>query len=213
MPHKYKLPKWILVLLGLVLLLLLAVILLGVDIYAYSFVTDPATADAAIVLGTEAWNTQPSPVFRERINHAIDLYKAGQVKYLIFTGGAGKNEPVAEAIVGRDYAVQNGVATTDTFYETHSTVTFENLCSSREIIEREHLGRVLVVSDPLHMRRSMTIARDVGMDAYPSPTPTTRYRSFRNKMAFLVDETRVYAGYLIQRVFTNPEQRCLGGAT
>ncbi len=144
-------------------------------------------------------------------NHAIDLYKTGRVKYLIFTGGAGKNETVAEAIVARDYAIENGVAMPDTLYETRSTVTFENLCSSRDIIETEHLGRVLIVSDPLHMRRAMTIARDLGIDAYPSPTQTTRYTSVRSKLVFLLDETRVYAGYLIQRAFHNPEQRCVHG--
>lgn len=31
--------------------------------------------DAAIVLGAAAWGDEPSPVFRERINHAIWLYE------------------------------------------------------------------------------------------------------------------------------------------
>ncbi len=171
MPHKRTPPNWLRFLLGSLFLVLICGIVLGADIFNYSFVTEAAPADAAIVLGTEAWNTQPSPVFRERINHGIDLYKEGRVRYLIFTGGAGKNEPVAEAIVARDYAIQNGVVTTDILYETRSTVTFENLCYSRDIVRVQNLGRVLIVSDPMHMRRSMTIARDLGIDAYPSPTP------------------------------------------
>ncbi|WP_342345438.1 hypothetical protein [Snodgrassella alvi] len=40
----------------------------------------PTEADAAIVLGAAAWDKRPSPVFRERINHAINLYRAGIVK-------------------------------------------------------------------------------------------------------------------------------------
>ena len=33
--------------------------------------------DAVIVLGAAAWGNNPSPVFRERINHGIALSKKG----------------------------------------------------------------------------------------------------------------------------------------
>jgi len=48
-----------------------------------------ASADAAIVLGAAVWSSGVSPVFRERINHGIDLYRTGKVRKLIFTGGQG----------------------------------------------------------------------------------------------------------------------------
>lgn len=54
------------------LALLLWISVVAVEIYQYSFVRDSLPADAAIVLGTEIWGDQPSPVFRERINHAIE---------------------------------------------------------------------------------------------------------------------------------------------
>src|SRR5690606_27783546 len=78
-------------------------------IYLYSTETDPDPADAAIVLGAAEYNNRPSPVFKERINHAVDLYNEGGVKALIFTGGAGTGSPYAESEVGRDYAVKKGV--------------------------------------------------------------------------------------------------------
>lgn len=49
-----------------------------------------AKADAAVVLGAAAWGNKPSPVFRERIAHGIDLYRNGTVGKLIFTGGTPK---------------------------------------------------------------------------------------------------------------------------
>lgn len=59
----------------------------------FSTVDEKKTADAAIILGAAAWYKRPSPVFEERINHGIWLYKNGYVKKLIATGGKSKNAP------------------------------------------------------------------------------------------------------------------------
>jgi uncharacterized SAM-binding protein YcdF (DUF218 family) len=176
-------------------------ILLGVDIYTYSFASDPSPGDAAIVLGAAAWGTKPSPVFEERIKHAVNLYKAGQIKAIIFTGGVGKDEQLAESVVASQYAIEHGIAAKDIYCETASRLTYENLCGAKRIIQREHIDRVLIVSDPLHMRRAITIARDLGIDAYPSSTPTSRYVSLSNKIDFLWGEVRPYTTYLLRRSF------------
>jgi uncharacterized SAM-binding protein YcdF (DUF218 family) len=196
--------RWVLIL-GLFLILWL--IGLAIDIYSYSSVSDALSADAAIVLGAAAWDGQPSPVFEERIKHAIALYKAGRVKGIIFTGGVGDGEQVAESIVASAYAIQHGVAEQDVFCETISKFTYENLRGAKAIIRQQHLGRVLVVSDPLHMRRAMTMAQDLSLDAYPSPTPTSRYVSLQSKTEFMWGEVRYYATYLVRRPFmdTSPE--------
>jgi uncharacterized SAM-binding protein YcdF (DUF218 family) len=183
------------------LFLILWLIGLAIDIYSYSSVSDAWSADAAIVLGAAAWDGQPSPVFEERIRHAIDLYKAGRVKEIIFTGGVGDGEQVAESIVASAYAIQHGVAEQDVFCETISKFTYENLRGAKAIIQQQHLGRVLVVSDPLHMRRALTMAQDLSLDAYPSPTPTSRYVSLQSKTEFIWGEVRYYATYLVRRPF------------
>ena len=123
------------------------------DIYRYSSTTDNSPSDAAIVLGAAVLDGRPSPVFEERIKHAINLYKEGRVRFIIFTGGVGKSDQQSESIIAADYAIENGVAANDTFCETSSKITFENLRGAKEIIEQQDLKRILVVSDPLHMRR------------------------------------------------------------
>ena len=45
-------------------------------------------APATIVLGAAAWGNKPSPVFKERIRHAVHLYQSNITQKLIFTGGA-----------------------------------------------------------------------------------------------------------------------------
>jgi len=174
---------------------------IALDIYRYSSASDALPADAAIVLGAAARNGQPSPVFEERIKHAIDLYNAGRVNSLLFTGGVGKDEQVAESMVAKAYAVGRGVAEKDIFCETQSRITYENLRGAKAIIEKQHLGRVLVVSDPLHLRRAMTMAQDLGLDAHPSLTPTSRYISWKSRTGFLWSETCYYATYVDQERF------------
>jgi vancomycin permeability regulator SanA len=53
---------------------------LVIDIYTYPREELRESADAAIVLGAAIRATEPSPVFRERLNHALNLYKTGRIK-------------------------------------------------------------------------------------------------------------------------------------
>ncbi len=174
---------------------------LAFDVYFYSFVSDRNPADAAIVLGAEVRDGKPTPVFAERIKHAVNLYKSKQVKMIIFTGGVGENDRLAESMVAKEFALRAGIPEQNILCETSSTITVENLRGAKEIVQSLGLQRVLIVSDPLHMRRSVFLARDFGMDAYPSPTPTSLYKGFLKKMEFLLRETYLLGIYLIQRLF------------
>jgi uncharacterized SAM-binding protein YcdF (DUF218 family) len=170
--------------------------LLGGRIYTYGWVSDSTPADAAVVLGAAVYRDRPSPVFRERINHAVDLYRSGRVGYLIFTGGFGPGDNFAESEAARDYAIASGVPAEAILIETVSTDTEENLAEAREIVAEMGFERILVVSDPLHMLRAMSIAADLGLDAASSPTPTSRYESLRTQMIFLAREIYFYSAYL-----------------
>ena len=193
--------KWLInTLLGLVSLSLTVIAYSGWSIYRYGRNSTPIQADAAIVLGAAAWGNQPSPVFRERLNHGISLYKAAKVKTLILTGGTGDGNELAESMVGKHYAMQQGVAEADIFTETRSKTTQQNLYYSQQVATAHNLQRFLIVSDPLHMKRSLLMAREMGMDAYPSPTPTTRYQSLGNQLKFLARETYFYLVYFVFKI-------------
>jgi uncharacterized SAM-binding protein YcdF (DUF218 family) len=125
------------------------------SIYIYGSSKSTIKADAAIVLGAAVWGNQPSPVFRERINHAIKLYKTGVVQSLIFTGGQGESNEPAEAIVAKQYAQSQGVPESAILTETQSRTTKQNLYYSKQVAATHQLSRFLIVSDPLHMKRSV----------------------------------------------------------
>lgn len=173
----------------------------ALNIYFYDRKNNVKKADAAIVLGAEVWKDKPSPVFRERINHAINLYKRGKVDSIIFTGGIGEDKEIAEATVGKDYAMANGVEKSDILTETKSRSTLQNLKNAKKVASSsQQLSKFLIVSDPLHLKRAVSMARDLGMNAHPSATPTTRYQSFKSKLKFLARETSAYLLYLVSKI-------------
>nr|WP_279118508.1 YdcF family protein [Snodgrassella alvi] len=149
----------------------------------------PTEADAAIVLGAAAWDKRPSPVFRERINHAINLYRAGIVKKILFTGGSPRAGFMTEAAVGRRYAIRNGVDANDIIYENHSRDTWQNLVNAKAIADDNDLNSFIIVSDPYHLARACFMARDLGLNVQLSPTPTTRYTATQSKLRFIAQES------------------------
>ena len=179
--------------------LLLATIVTGTRIYRYGSVSADTVADAAVVLGAAVWTNNVSPVFRERINHALNLYRQNRVRKIIFTGGKGSPNEPTEAAAARSYALANGIPAQDILVEQKSHTTYENIVYAKHLADANNLKKVLIVSDPLHMKRAMTMAADVGLDAYPSPTPTTKYQGWITQLREVARETFYYLGYVIGR--------------
>ena len=181
--------------------LLLLVGLVAARVYSYRSASSDAPADAAVVLGAAVWGAEVSPVFRERINHGIDLYRKGRVRKLIFTGGRGNSDEPTESSAARRYAMRSGVPAADILIEEKSHNTYENILYAKEVADAQGVRKVLIVSDPLHMKRAVAMASDLGFAAEPSPTPSTRYRGLRSQASQLAYETYYYFGYLISRPF------------
>lgn len=181
---------------GLLLAILAWLAVLGSAIWMYGNQDHAVASDCAIVLGAAAYGAKPSPVFEERIRHGIALYRTGLVSKIIFTGGYGTGADHAESEVGAAYAAREGVPAADVFVELRSRTTQQNLAEAKILMEAHDLKTAILVSDPLHMRRAMWIAKDLDVSAVSSPTPTTRYRSFKTKFTFLRHELYYWHHYL-----------------
>lgn len=167
---------------------LVVAVALAAETLIFAQQSDPGPADAAIVLGAAVYDVLPTPVFEERLRHAVSLYTSGRVKWLVMTGGLGPGDSLAESEAGRGWAVAHGVPASAILVETRSQTTRENLVEALPLLKERGIGRVLVVSDPLHMRRAMLMATSLGLDAHPSPTPTSRYESLMTQIPMLARE-------------------------
>lgn len=184
-------PLLRLLLLGMRLLLVAVLWLAGVAAWIVHVGNrdEAGPADAIVVLGAAAYDAQPSPVFEARIEHGLDLYRAGHAPTLIFTGGyGGAKARFSESQVARRYALRHDVPDAAILIESRSRTTLENLAETRRLMQDHALHRVIIVSDPLHMARALRGARRLGIDAVGSPTPSSRFRTFRTQREFLLRE-------------------------
>jgi uncharacterized SAM-binding protein YcdF (DUF218 family) len=164
----------------------------GISIYNYSKNYCESYSDVAIVLGAGSTNGKVSPVFRERINHAIFLYNSSKINYIIFTGGFGKNETTSDSKSAMNYAIEKGIPKEKIFIEEKSTITYHNLIMANSIMESNNFKTAVIVSDPYHMKRSLTMCSNIEINGKPSPTQTSMYQSWSTKLPYLIYETFYY---------------------
>lgn len=167
------------------------------DIHAVGNRDEGHKADCAVVLGAAAWHDKPSPVLRERLNHAIDLYHEGRVKALILTGGYGEGAPFSESQVSREYCIKKGVPPTKIHIEKKSGTTLENIQEAQNILEAQSWKNALLVSDPWHLKRALAMADKLDLPAEASATQTSLFKSFRLRARFIFKELLLYHQFLI----------------
>ena len=167
------------------------------DIHRVGYLDRDRSADCAIVLGAAAWHDKPSPVLRERLNHAIDLFKSEHTKSLLLTGGKGKGADFAESEVGLQYCVEQGVPRSKIRVEDESVSTVANLKEAKEIMDAEGWKTALLVSDPWHLKRARRMASDLNIAVFPSGTPSSRFESTGARAKFLLKEFYLYHYYLL----------------
>jgi uncharacterized SAM-binding protein YcdF (DUF218 family) len=155
---------------------------------------------AAIVLGAAQWNGDPSPVLQARLDHALDLYRRGQVRQIILTGGVGAGDTRSEAAAGKQYLVEQGMPTDVLLTEETGATTWESLGNAATIAREQHIGTVILVSDPFHMLRSLKMARDLRLVAYGSPTRTSPISgNAAAEAGYVLREAWAYLVYLFAR--------------
>ena len=143
-------------------------------------------SDAIVVLGAAQYNGRPSPVLKARLDHAVELYRAGLAPALVVTGGIGTGDRVSEATVGLRYLRALAVPDSAIIVRPDGRTTDESMRSVAEWMHGRELHRAILVSDPFHMARLRIEARRADIQAVTSPTRTSP----------IVPGSRTEAGYL-----------------
>ncbi len=141
-----------------------------VQIESYAQQDQAAPADAIGVLGAAEYDGRPSPVYRARLDHALELYHRGIAPLIITLGGPGGDQ-FTEGSVGADYLISKGVPEQAIIAETESRNTEESARRIAVIARVNGLHRLVVVSDDTHMFRIHAICAAEGLDVLTSPRP------------------------------------------
>ena len=132
-------------------------------------------ADAIVVLGaTVLPGGEPSGSLRARAEAAAALWHAG-VAPRVITTGAHHLQPPGEAVVARRILLASGVPDGVVSIEEKSRNTRGNLLFARGLLPVGS-DRVYVVTEPFHMARALSIARQVGFEPVPWPVCSPAWR-------------------------------------
>ena len=146
-------------------------------------------ADAIVVLGAAQYNGRPSPVLKARLDHAVELFRAGLAPAVVVTGGIGTGDRMSEATVGHRYLRALAVPDSAIIVRPDGHTTDESMRSVAEWMHERELVRALLVSDPFHMARLRIEARRADLQAFTSPTRTSPIMSgSRTEIGYLALE-------------------------
>lgn len=135
------------------------------------------TADAIVVLGGGVVPAM-APRLNAELGHAgdrlrmgFDLYQAERAPRLITTGDTlrADRHGQSEAAAGAEVLMGWGVPEDDIVVRADSTSTHEDARTVRRHVDREGLGRLILVTSALHMPRSVAVFEAEGLDVIPVP--------------------------------------------
>ena len=132
--------------------------------------------DCILVLGAGVWSGgRPSHMLADRLDVAIDAYKAGGAPKLLMSGDHGRKE-YDEVNVMKDYAIEAGVPSEDVFMDHAGFSTYESIYRARDVFLAE---RVLIVTQEYHLYRALYVARALGLEAEGVAADLRPYRGQR----------------------------------
>lgn len=135
-----------------------------------SFLQSRSTVDAIVVLGAAQYDGRPSPQLRARLDHVVRLWNMPVAPTVVVTGGKQTGDRFTEAEASRDYLVSRGVPVEAIMIESRGESTFQSLETVRDAARANQWQRLVLVSDPYHLKRAQLVAEELGMDAEVSAT-------------------------------------------
>jgi vancomycin permeability regulator SanA len=180
-----------------ILLVIIAVPLYAVAV-TWHAANNPLTrnGDVIVVLGAAQLDGRPGEVLQARLDEAKRIYDLGLAPSIITVGAGAPGDRTTEAASGKYWLTTNGIKSKnvtalevgrDTWVSTENYVKFMKLKKMKDVI---------IVTDPFHCRRAMTMANDLDVVATCSPVQTGPNSLDNSGKRYLIRETGAYLSYV-----------------
>lgn len=127
----------------------------------------------AIVFGAGLWRDgSPTPVLRDRVSTAAELYFSGKVEKLLMSGDnstANYNEPAAM----QNYAIDLGVPASAIVLDYAGRRTYDTCYRAREVFG---VDEAVLVTQKFHLPRALYLCNALGVEAVGVPADLRQYR-------------------------------------
>ena len=156
-----------------------------------------------LVLGCAVWeNNEPSPMLKDRLDTAIELYRKGAAPKLLLSGDNSVKE-YSEPDCMLAYALKQGVPAEDIFLDFAGFSTYDSVYRANAIFRAD---RMIVVTQKYHLFRALKICDSLGITAKGAASNQRQYkrRCFREVREVLARDKDLVKGLL------KPEPTFLG---
>ncbi|MCP4141045.1 MAG: hypothetical protein GY755_12305 [Chloroflexi bacterium] len=163
-------------------------------------VEDAPQDRVAVVFGAGLWRDgTPTPVLRDRVKTAVDLYFQGKVEKLLMSGD-NRTPDYDEPSAMKNYAISLGIPEEDIVLDFAGRRTYDTCYRAKEIFG---LDSAILVTQEFHLSRALYLCERLGVDS-TGVSADQRYYLKRSRFFWNTRETLATATALWDVHITRP---------
>jgi len=153
-------------------------------------------ADVIVVLGTAQLNGRPGEALEARLVEAKRIFDLGYAPSIITVGAGAPGDRTTEAASGKYWLRTHGISSRKITAIEEGRDTLVSTKAYTQLMKKRYVSDVIIVTDPFHCARAITMAKDQGVLATCSPVQTGPNTLENSGYKYLIREAGAYLAYI-----------------
>ena len=153
-------------------------------------------ADVIVVLGTAQLNGKPGEALEARLTEAKRIFDLGYAPRIITVGAGAPGDRTTEAASGKYWLRNNGIPAKKITAIEEGRDTLVSTKAYAAFMKKRYVSDVIIVTDPYHCKRAMTMANDQGIVSTCSPVQSGPNTIANSGFKYLIREAGAYLVYI-----------------
>jgi len=153
-------------------------------------------ADVIVVLGTAQLNGWPGRALEARLVEVKRIFDLALAPRIITVGAGAPGDRTTEAASGKNWLLANGIPARKITSIEVGRDTLESTKAYAQEMKKKYVSDVIIVTDPYHCQRAITMAKDQGVIATCSPVKTGPNTIEKSGYKYLLREAAAYLAYI-----------------
>ena len=154
------------------------------------------SADVIVVLGAAQLDGRPGDALEARLIEAKRIFDLGLAPSIITVGAGAPGDRTTEAASGKAWLRSNGVPAKKVTAVEEGRDTLVSTKAYATLMKKRMVSDVIIVTDPFHCQRAMTMANDQGVVSTCSPVQTGPNIISQSGYKYLLREAGAYLVYI-----------------
>jgi len=154
------------------------------------------SADVIVVLGAAQLNGRPGDALEARLVEAKRIFDLGLAPKIITVGAGAPGDRTTEAASGKAWLRGHGISASKITAIEEGRDTLVSTKAYATLMKKEMVSDVIIVTDPFHCQRAMTMANDQRIISTCSPVQTGPNTISNSGLKYLLREAVAYLVYI-----------------